>query len=124
MAGMNEIAQAMEIRKLNNMKSDYGVFCRKRLLIPITHPELLAGKTCFIEFDEQADRELAVIYLHGSRDRARKASGAIDTAESSQKSQKCYRQICNNPGSALSIEAMASRGSSILAEDAVTSGQG
>lgn len=57
--------QATEIRSLNNMSSDHDIHRRRRLLIPVIKPQLLVGKTCFVEFDEHAKCELAVIYVQG-----------------------------------------------------------
>lgn len=57
--------QATEIRNLNSMSSDHDIHRRKRLLIPVLKPHLLVGKTCYIEFDEHAQCELAVVYLCG-----------------------------------------------------------
>ncbi|KAJ4815241.1 peptidoglycan-binding LysM domain-containing protein [Rhynchospora pubera] len=57
--------QVMEIKRLNNMMSDHGIYSRQRLLIPITKPELLSGATCYIELDEHAKREVAVLYVDG-----------------------------------------------------------
>jgi hypothetical protein len=61
--GMN--VQPREIRDLNNMSSDHDIHRRRRLLIPVLKPELLVGKTCYIESDEHAKCELAVLYLRG-----------------------------------------------------------
>nr|CAD1837641.1 unnamed protein product [Ananas comosus var. bracteatus] len=53
----------MDIKRLNNMMSDHGIYSRERLLIPIGDPQLLFGSTCYIELDEHAKREVAVLYL-------------------------------------------------------------
>ncbi|KAG6469090.1 hypothetical protein ZIOFF_073788 [Zingiber officinale] len=58
----------MGIKRLNNMMSDHGIHSRERLLIPVVKPELLLNSTCYIEFDEQAKREVAVLYLEGGPD--------------------------------------------------------
>ena len=63
MTGTN--LQATEIRNLNRMSSDHDIHRRKRLLIPVLKPQLLLGKTCYIESDEHAKGELAVVYLCG-----------------------------------------------------------
>ncbi|XP_074571590.1 F-box protein At1g55000-like [Curcuma longa] len=60
--------QVMGIKRLNNMMSDHGIYSRERLLIPVVKPELLLNSTCYIEFDEQAKREVAVLYLEGGPD--------------------------------------------------------
>lgn len=57
--------QVIDIKRLNNMMSDHGIYSRERLLIPITKPELLLGATCYIELDEHARREVAILYLDG-----------------------------------------------------------
>lgn len=49
------------------MMSDHGIHSRERLLIPVMQPELLEGQTCFIETDVYAKREVAVLYLDGTR---------------------------------------------------------
>lgn len=55
----------MDIKRLNNMMSDHGIYSRERLLIPVTKPELLVNSTCYIELDTYAKREVAVLYLEG-----------------------------------------------------------
>lgn len=55
----------MDIKRLNNMMSDHGIYSRERLLIPISKPELLMNGTCYIELDTYAKREVAVLYLDG-----------------------------------------------------------
>ncbi|XP_054779128.1 F-box protein At1g55000-like [Prosopis cineraria] len=54
--------QVMDIKRLNNMMSDHGVYSRERLLIPISNPDILINRTCYIEMDDCAKREVAVIY--------------------------------------------------------------
>uniref|UniRef100_A0A2P2K218 Uncharacterized protein MANES_08G120400 n=2 Tax=Rhizophora mucronata TaxID=61149 RepID=A0A2P2K218_RHIMU len=61
--------QVMDIKRLNNMMSDHGIYSRERLLIPINHPDLLTNGTCYIELDTYAKREVAVLYLEGQPDR-------------------------------------------------------
>ncbi|XP_020674704.1 F-box protein At1g55000-like [Dendrobium catenatum] len=55
----------MDIKRLNNMMSDHGIYSRERLLIPISNPELLQDSICYIELDGHAKREVAVLYLEG-----------------------------------------------------------
>ncbi|KAF3785658.1 F-box protein [Nymphaea thermarum] len=55
--------QVMEIKRLNNMISDHGMYSRERLLIPIGDSEVLRDQTCYIELDNNAKREVAVLYL-------------------------------------------------------------
>ncbi|XP_057499236.1 F-box protein At1g55000 [Actinidia eriantha] len=57
--------QVMDIKRLNNMMSDHGIYSRERLLIPVSNPDLLIGGTCYIEVDTCAKREVAVLYLEG-----------------------------------------------------------
>ncbi|KAL3538107.1 hypothetical protein ACH5RR_001473 [Cinchona calisaya] len=57
--------QVMDIKRLNNMMSDHGIYSRERLLIPVSKPELLLNGTCYIELDTYAKREVAVLYLEG-----------------------------------------------------------
>ncbi|KAG8363821.1 hypothetical protein BUALT_Bualt19G0062100 [Buddleja alternifolia] len=61
--------QVMDIKRLNNMLSDHGIYSRERLLIPVSKPELLINSTCYIELDNHAKREVAVVYLDGCPDR-------------------------------------------------------
>ncbi|TXG65507.1 hypothetical protein EZV62_006782 [Acer yangbiense] len=61
--------QVMDIKRLNNMMSDHGIYSRERLLIPISNPDILIDRTCHIELDTHAKREVAVIYLEGEPDR-------------------------------------------------------
>ncbi|KAM7277526.1 hypothetical protein ACFE04_004660 [Oxalis oulophora] len=60
--------QVVEIKRLNNMMSDHGIYSRERLLIPINNPNLLVDSTCYIERDTYAKREVAVLYLDGRSD--------------------------------------------------------
>lgn len=55
----------MDIKRLNNMMSEHGIYSRERLLIPISKPEILIGGTCYVELDTYAKREVAVLYLDG-----------------------------------------------------------
>nr|DAD19511.1 TPA_asm: hypothetical protein HUJ06_020974 [Nelumbo nucifera] len=57
--------QVMDIKRLNNMMSDHGIYSRERLLIPISKPDLLVDSICYIELDTCAKREVAVLYLEG-----------------------------------------------------------
>lgn len=61
--------QVMDIKRLNNMMSDHGIYSRERLLIPISKPEILINATCYIEMDIYAKREVAVLYPNGGPDR-------------------------------------------------------
>lgn len=54
--------QVMDVKRLNNMMSDHGIYSRERLLIPISNPDILVNRTCFIEMDVYAKREVAVLY--------------------------------------------------------------
>ncbi|KAF3555282.1 hypothetical protein F2Q69_00012571 [Brassica cretica] len=67
--------QVMDIKRLNNMMSDHGIYSRDRLLIPISSPEILVDTTCYIEVDKYAKREVAVLYLEGGPKREQSASG-------------------------------------------------
>ncbi|KAH9301865.1 hypothetical protein KI387_013448 [Taxus chinensis] len=57
-----------DIRRLNNMMSDHGIYSRERLLIPVSKPDILMGGRCYIERDIYARREVAVLYLDGAPD--------------------------------------------------------
>lgn len=65
----------MDIKRLNNMMSDHGIYSRDRLLIPISNSEILVDTTCYIEVDKYAKREVAVLYLEGGPKREQSASG-------------------------------------------------
>lgn len=58
----------MDIKRLNNMMSDHGIYSRERLLIPVNNPDILVDGTCYIELDAYAKREVAVLYLEGAPD--------------------------------------------------------
>lgn len=58
----------MEIKRLNNMMSEHGIYSRERLLIPISNPEMLVEATCYVEVDPCAKREVAVLYLEDGPD--------------------------------------------------------
>lgn len=58
----------MDIKRLNNMMSDHGIYSRERLLIPLSNPDVLIDGTCYIELDSYAKREVAVLYLDGAPD--------------------------------------------------------
>ncbi|KAJ4957063.1 hypothetical protein NE237_013846 [Protea cynaroides] len=60
--------QLMDIKRLNNMMSDHGIYSRERLLIPLSIPDILCNRTCYVEFDSYAKREVAVLYLEGGPD--------------------------------------------------------
>ncbi|XP_030545515.1 F-box protein At1g55000 [Rhodamnia argentea] len=60
--------QVMDIKRLNNMMSDHGIYSRERLLIPISNPDILIDSTCYIERDNHAKREVAMLYPEGVRD--------------------------------------------------------
>lgn len=65
----------MDIKRLNNMMSDHGIYSRDRLLIPISNPQILANTTCYVEVDKYAKREVAVLYLEGGPKREQHVSG-------------------------------------------------
>lgn len=57
--------QVTDIKRLNNMMSDHGIYSRERLLIPIGNPKILINSICYIEMDAIAKREVVVMYLDG-----------------------------------------------------------
>lgn len=59
----------MDIKRLNNMMSEHGIYSRERLLIPVSNPKMLVDSICYIEVDAHAKREVAVLYLEGGPDR-------------------------------------------------------
>ncbi|KAG5152042.1 hypothetical protein JHK84_028514 [Glycine max] len=78
--------QVMDIKRLNNMMSDHGIYSRERLLIPISNPDILINRTCFIELDVYAKREVAVLYPNDLPDRRTAyVSNRISSEESNKK---------------------------------------
>ncbi|XP_047168891.1 F-box protein At1g55000 isoform X1 [Vigna umbellata] len=78
--------QVMDIKRLNNMISDHGIYSRERLLIPISNPDILINRTCFIELDVYAKREVAVLYPNDVPDtRTAYVSNRISSEESNKK---------------------------------------
>ncbi|XP_034929950.1 F-box protein At1g55000 [Populus alba] len=68
--------QVMDIKRINNMTSDHGIYSRERLLIPIINPNLLINETCYIELDTYAKREVAVLYPEGKPDKKLMSKGS------------------------------------------------
>ncbi|XVF31335.1 hypothetical protein REPUB_Repub16aG0136800 [Reevesia pubescens] len=58
-----------DIKRLNNMMSDNGVYSRERFLIPISNPDILINGTCYIELDTYAKEEVALLYLDSKPER-------------------------------------------------------
>ncbi|KAF7805113.1 F-box protein [Senna tora] len=79
--------QVMDIKRLNNMMSDHGIYSRERLLIPISNPEILINRTCYIELDVYAKREVAVLYPDDVPDRDRR-TGYLSSRMSSDEGKK------------------------------------
>lgn len=77
--------QVVDIKRLNNMMSDHGIYSRERLLIPVSNPDLLIDGTCYIELDAYAKREVAVLYLEGGPDRNLNSSLNRVTSERGKK---------------------------------------
>ncbi|XP_027366611.1 F-box protein At1g55000 isoform X2 [Abrus precatorius] len=78
--------QVMDIKRLNNMMSDHGIYSRERLLIPISNSDILVDRTCFIELDVYAKREVAVLYPNDVPDRRTTyVSNRISSEESNKK---------------------------------------
>ncbi|KAM5561247.1 F-box protein [Rosa sericea] len=75
--------QVMDIKRLNNMMSEHGIYSRERLLIPISDPEMLVGATCYVEVDPCAKREVAVLYLEDGPDQKSMSSCSLKSADSS-----------------------------------------
>ncbi|XP_010549799.1 PREDICTED: F-box protein At1g55000 [Tarenaya hassleriana] len=83
--------QVMDIKRLNNMMSDHGIYSRERLLIPISNPDILVNSTCYIELDTYAKREVAVLYLEGGPE-----SGPASTLNLSTLSAEGKRRLINS----------------------------
>ncbi|KAF6162782.1 hypothetical protein GIB67_029051 [Kingdonia uniflora] len=77
--------QVMDIKRLNNMMSDHGIYSRERLLIPVNKPDLLVNSTCYIELDLNAKREVAVLYLEGGPDWKFITSTTVDSSNERRK---------------------------------------
>ncbi|KAL2325512.1 hypothetical protein Fmac_024570 [Flemingia macrophylla] len=78
--------QVMDIKRLNNMMSDHGIYSRERLLIPVSNPDILINRTCFIELDVYAKREVAVLYPNDVPDKGTTyVSNRISSEESNRK---------------------------------------
>ncbi|KAG6750502.1 hypothetical protein POTOM_044998 [Populus tomentosa] len=73
---MVEWLPVMDIKRINNMTSDHGIYSRERLLIPIINPNLLINETCYIELDTYAKREVAVLYPEGKPDEKLMSKGS------------------------------------------------
>ncbi|KAJ7547169.1 hypothetical protein O6H91_08G073300 [Diphasiastrum complanatum] len=74
-----------DIRQLNNMMSDHGIHSRERLLIPITSSKILEGNICYIEMDIHSRREVAVLYLDGSRPSQLRTSANLTNSKGAEK---------------------------------------
>ncbi|KAL1802303.1 hypothetical protein ACET3Z_030950 [Daucus carota] len=83
--------QVTDIKRLNNMISDHGIYSRERLLIPISNPDLLIDGTCYIELDAYAKREVAVLYLEGAPDR--KFNSSLNRVTSEQGKKKILNTL-------------------------------
>lgn len=81
----------MNIKRLNNMISDHGIYSRERLLIPVSNPDLLIDGTCYIELDAYAKREVAVLYLEGAPDR--KLNSNLNRVTSEQGKKKIVNTL-------------------------------
>ncbi|GAB2277488.1 hypothetical protein Dimus_012195 [Dionaea muscipula] len=83
--------QVTDIKRLNNMMSDHGIYSRERLLIPLRNPNLLVNSTCHIELDTHAKREVAVLYLEG--DPQRKFQRGTDRVNSDQGKRRIIESL-------------------------------
>ncbi|KAJ6694319.1 hypothetical protein OIU85_005042 [Salix viminalis] len=103
--------QVMEIKRLNNMMSDHGIYSRERLLIPIINPNLLINETCYIELDTYANREVAVLYPEGKPDEKLMSKGSSSdhgkrrVIDSLKRSMQNFHQTSGGRG----MEGWASR---------------
>eukprot|EP00850_Spirogloea_muscicola_P022851 SM000315S11888 [mRNA] locus=s315:108481:110034:+ [translate_table: standard] len=62
LGGAMVVKQLTDIRRLNSMISDHGIHSRERLLIPVSDAADLDGREAFVELDQDARREVAVLY--------------------------------------------------------------
>lgn len=87
----------MDIKRLNNMMSDHGIYSRERLLIPISNPDVLVNRTCYIELDVHARREVAVLYPDDVPDRR-------TNCLSNRMSSEGQKRIINSLGRSMQVD--------------------
>ncbi|KAL8130492.1 hypothetical protein V2J09_019647 [Rumex salicifolius] len=95
--------QVMEIRRLNNMMSDHGIYSRDRILIPVDNPETLVGRTCYIELDKHAKREVAVLYLDGCPD-SRNSVSLADSGSKAASSEQGRRRVIESLSRSMHVD--------------------
>ncbi|KAJ3672965.1 hypothetical protein LUZ60_006339 [Juncus effusus] len=83
--------QVTDIKRLNNMMSDHGIYSRDRLLIPICKPDLLSNSTCYIELDTHSKREVAVLYLEGGP--SHESETQMNDANSDRRKKKILNSV-------------------------------
>lgn len=86
----------MDIKRLNNMMSDHGIYSRDRLLIPISNPRILENTICYIEVDKYAKREVAVLYLEGGPKREEQPLSSSGTNHMSNLSEHGKRRLIDS----------------------------
>ncbi|KAM2892440.1 hypothetical protein COP2_010601 [Malus domestica] len=85
--------QVMDIKRLNNMMSEHGIYSRERLLIPVSNAEILSEATCYVEVDNYAKREVAVLYLEGGPDPKTINSGSISSCSVLQSKKRVVESL-------------------------------
>ena len=70
--------------------SDHGIYSRERLLIPINNPDVLVNRTCFIELDVYAKREVAVLYTDDIPD------GRTSNLSNRMSSEECKKRVVDS----------------------------
>lgn len=85
--------QVMDIKRLNNMMSDHGIYSRDRLLIPVSNPNILINRTCYVELDLHAKREVAVLYLEGGPDKRNSTNSSGSRLASDQGKKRVIESL-------------------------------
>ncbi|CAN6587161.1 unnamed protein product [Malus baccata var. baccata] len=83
----------MDIKRLNNMMSEHGIYSWERLLIPVSNAEILSEATCYVEVDNYAKREVAVLYLEGGPGPKTINSGNISSSSVLQSKKRVVESL-------------------------------
>ncbi|TQE09752.1 hypothetical protein C1H46_004709 [Malus baccata] len=85
--------KVMDIKRLNNMMSEHGIYSHERLLIPVSNAEILSEATCYVEVDNYAKREVTVLYLEGGPDPKTINSGIISSSSVLQSKKRVVESL-------------------------------
>ncbi|TQD75312.1 hypothetical protein C1H46_039160 [Malus baccata] len=83
----------MDIKRLNNMMSEHGIYSQERLLIPVSNAEILSEATCYVEVDNYAKREVDVLYLEGGPGPKTINSGSISSSSILQSKKRVVESL-------------------------------